>query len=157
MYMWKEILLNMLKRFPTQNHKQIGPQIHFCLLCKYINENYQLPPHVTEVINVFQGHINCSTFCIAVNICLCNDYLHMHFLLTLEPPDPAGAERKIRHYFKWQFSFNLLLLYLRSKKYSLMKRCFKLGKKTLKYLLWQIFFSASTTNLQTSVSTAQRT
>jgi len=77
MYMWKEILLNMLKRFPTQNHKQIGPQIHFCLLCKYINENYQLPPHVTEVINVFQGHINCSTFCIAVNICLCNDYLHV--------------------------------------------------------------------------------
>jgi len=136
MYIWKEILLNMLKRFPTQNHEQIGSQIQFFLLRKYTNENCQLPPHVTEVINVFQGHIKCSTFCIAVNICLCNDYLHMHFLLTLEPPDPAGAERKGRHYFKLQFSFSLLLLFLRPRKYLLMKRCVKLGKKTSKYLLW---------------------
>ena len=57
MYIWKEIWLNMLKKFPTQNHEQLEPQIHYCLLCKYINEYCQLPPHVTEVINVFQGHI----------------------------------------------------------------------------------------------------
>jgi len=131
----------MLKRFPTQNHEQIGPQIHFFLLYKYKTENCQLPPHVTEIINVFQGHIKCSTFAIAVNICLYNDYLHMQFELLLEPPDPAGTERKSRHYYKWQFSFSLLLLFLRPRKYLLMKRWVKLGKKTSKYLLWQICVS----------------
>ena len=94
---------------PTQNHEQIGPQIHFFLFWKYENENCQLPPHVTEVINVFQGHIKCSTFCIAVNIWLCNDYLHMQFELLLEPPDPAGAERKKTSLFQMtiliQFTF----------------------------------------------------
>jgi len=37
---------------------------------------------------------------LAVNVCLCNDYLLLQFVLLLEPPDPAGAKRKDRHYFK---------------------------------------------------------
>jgi len=37
----------------------------------------------------------------AVNICLCNDYLLLvQFGLLSEPPDPGGAKRKDRHYFK---------------------------------------------------------
>jgi hypothetical protein len=39
-----------------------------------------------------------STF--AVDMCLCSEYLPLHLELSLEPPDPAGAKRKDRHYFK---------------------------------------------------------
>jgi hypothetical protein len=42
-----------------------------------------------------------SLSAMAVNIFLCNDYiLLIQFELLPEPPDPGGAKRKDRHYFK---------------------------------------------------------
>ena len=43
--------------------------------------------------------LNVPLSAFAVNVCLCNDYLPLHFVLLPEPPDPAGAKRKDRHYF----------------------------------------------------------
>jgi hypothetical protein len=85
----------------------------------------------------------------AVNICLYSEYLLLHFELSLEPPDPAGAKRKDRHYFK------IIILIQSNYAFPMLKKIFgneKMGKNTFTFFMENVCVSAAMNTLNTVVS-----